>query len=789
MFKSISRFLLLLLCFALPLCAASSVQYEDLFIEKIDILVESAEAHFDTRAIRASLETKAGNIFSQMEFDRDLKLLAEEYSPIEPVFQVINQKLYITLRLWVKPTVRNISFEGNSRFTAKKLLKELKITPGTPFDHEEFVKAFNKLKMLYVKKGYFEATLQFDVIPVEGCNSVDLLVQIDEGRAGRIQKIIFYGIDSCEEDDILDLIVTKKYLFLLSWISGGGCYHPDMIEHDRLVILNYLQDEGYADATVDIYVEEAKKKDRITLNIAINKGIYYQVANIAISGNTLFSDQEIYDQFNFYQGGTFSPGSIRATVQDIRALYGSEGYIDANIDVQLSLREDCPLYDVTLCIEEGEQYSIGMVRVFGNRCTKNRVILHENLLCPGEIFDVRKLEGTETRLTNTGYFKTVNVYAIKSPEETEDNHRDVYIEVEEADTGNIGIFAGFSSLDRLFGGVELTEQNFNIMGIPALLKSGPRVLRGNGEYLHAKANIGDKQTNYILQWTKPYFLDTEWIVGFDVEKANNRALSEGYEVKTYGGNVHATYIFNDFLKHNVYYRANHTNTHVKNHKSILLNEEAANTGFISAIGTTLIYDSTNNPRRPTCGFRSRLLYEFGGVGGNYQFMKFGYLNAYYYPLSKRGTFKLRADFQFTHTYDHTSPTTLPLSERYFLGGETTVRGYRPFSIGPKFGNNEPRGGVSSYLISEEYQYNLLKNPRFDAFCFVDAGFVSLSEFTLGKPAAAAGFGVRIEIMRNTPMTFGVGWPVHPGQILVNPDGTTRKMDNAQRFFFSMGATF
>ena len=125
-----------------------------------------------------------------------------------------------------------------------------------------------------------------------------------------------------------------------------------------------------------------------------------------------------------------------------------------------------------------------------------------------------------------------------------------------------------------------------------------------------------------------------------------------------------------------------------------------------------------------------------------------------------------------------------MSERLFLGGETTVRGYRNFIIGPKFGNNEPRGGVSSLLLSEEYQHNLWGAPCLDGFVFVDAGFVSLSEFTLGRPAATAGFGIRIEVMPNMPMMMGLGWPFHPGE-----EVNGCEVDNTQRFFFAIGGSF
>ncbi|MCH9609593.1 MAG: Outer membrane protein assembly factor BamA [Chlamydiales bacterium] len=763
--------------------------YEMMRVGKIDVVLEgqTTSTYFDVKALRARMHTKAGNFFSQIEFDNDLKMLADEYERVDSTMTVSGNQLCITLHIWLKPAIREICFSGNQRVKTKKLLKELELEKGSPYEREEFIKAFNKLKRLYIKKGYFESELDFETVPVEGCNEVDIYIHVDEGRAGKINQIEFCGLTKCDEDDILDLMVTKKYNFLLSWYLGNGCYNPEMIEHDRLQIINFFQNQGYADAVVNICLEESKKENRISVVISVDKGDKYWIGNMGMSGNCVFTNQQIWSKFNFGRDSSYSPEKIRQTIKAVNELYGACGYIDASVDVQLSLRDNENVYDLLLLIDEGEQYHVGMIKVFGNQCTKTSLILHESILCPGEVFNTKKLKGTETRLTNTGYFESVNVYAVKSQFEDpcgEQLYRDVYIEVQETDTGNVGLFFGFSSLEQLFGGVEVSEQNFNIGGLTRVLEKGPGALRGAGEYAHFKVNVGDRQTSYLAQWTKPYFLDTPWIIGVDLEKNDNRVLSRAYEVKTWGGSVHATYICNEYLKYNLYYRAIRTRTSVGSDPTQLLETEGDRSGFISATGLNFLYDSTDHPRKPTDGFRSRFLYEIAGLGGNYQFMKFSYLNSYYYPITKKGVLKFRAELQFIHTYGDTQEQDLPLSERLFLGGETTVRGYKPFVIGPLFGNREPRGGVSSLLFTEEYQHNLLKYPCLDLFGFVDGGMVSLSEFTISKYAASVGLGVRFEVMRNVPLMMGYGWPIHP---IVKVGGVD--VDNSQRFFFSMGGNF
>src|ERR1700722_6942151 len=110
---SFKRFFSLLLLFFVPfLHQVHGAEYDQLKVAKIDILPEtiSQSDEFDATAVRSRLKTKFGGLFSQMEFDNDLKCLAEEYDRIEPALQVINGEIYITLRIWNRPTIRTITF-------------------------------------------------------------------------------------------------------------------------------------------------------------------------------------------------------------------------------------------------------------------------------------------------------------------------------------------------------------------------------------------------------------------------------------------------------------------------------------------------------------------------------------------------------------------------------------------------------------------------------------------------------------------------------------------------------
>lgn len=768
-------------------------QYENQIIEKIDIVVAIPSCNnFDADAVRLRIKTKEGDLFSQSEFDNDLKILAKDYDRVDTHFNSIEDRMYITLKIWPKPTIRSINWDGNEKLGTKRLQKELQITSAVVYDRQAFNKAFHTLKAYYIKKGFFEAQLDYNVRLDTLTNEVDIDIRIIEGRAGMIKEIKFVNFTREEEDTILDMMVTKKYNIFTSWFTSEGNYREDAVQQDQFVILNYLQNKGYADAQVEIEVCESQEKNRINVIIRATKGSIYHFGKIDIEGNTLFDKDVIMDLFAFVEGEPYSPDAIRTTTQNIMNFYGKRGYIDAFANFEPSLScEECT-YNVNFSIEEGEQFRVGLIKVFGNCSTQSSVILHECFLIPGEIFNLEKMQKTEERLQAINFFKNVNVYAVNTEEECElgENYRDVHIEVEETDTGQFGAFFGFSTVENFFGGLNITERNFNYKGLGRVWRDGFSVLRGGGEYLHGTTTIGSKSRSYVLSWTKPFFRDTQWTVGFDIERSSNRYIAKDYDIDSTGITFHAIREVNQFVRAGLHYRLKNTDIEIaggltkkehEEHKEgkhgASLVKESKNDGIISAIGGSLTYDSTNHPVFPTDGIKSRGEIEFAGVGGHYKFFGASYLNTMYHSIGSKGVLKLRADFRFLFPLFGTSGPSLPLDERLFLGGDCLVRGYRPYKLGPRFIEGDPRGGLSLQFLSVEYDRKLIN--RFTGFLFCDAGHLSFREGNFGRLSVAVGYGLKVTIFESAPpVNVGMGYPLNP-----------RNRGEVKKFFLTIGGRF
>jgi outer membrane protein insertion porin family len=775
----------------------SAQQMENQLVEKIDVVLHTTSGSIsDSRAILARMSTKQGGFFSQTDFDEDLKTLTQDFDRIEPSIEISDGKVLITLDVWPKPLIRSIKIQGNEKIANNRLLRELGITCYAVFEKEKFNQAFHKLKAYYIRKGFFEAELDYQIIPICETNEVDVVIEINEGRSGKIQKIEFVNFCEDEEREILQEMITKKYNMFTSWFTHEGTYNEDAIQQDRLIITNYLQNKGFADAQVNISVTESCKTNRIIVTVTADRGEPYYFGRISFEGNCVLNDAIITRLITIREGQAFSLEQLRKTIELMTDGYGRLGYIDAIIDFEPRLIEGEYRYDVHFKIEEAKQYRVGLIRVFGNTTTKTSVILHETLLVPGEIFNSIKLKRTEQRLLNIGYFKNVNVYIVKGSESSSlsGDYRDVYIEVEETSTGQFSAFLGYSSVEEIFGGINITERNFNHEGFYHLRRDGLKALRGGGEYVHATAQIGQKSRTYVLSWTKPYFMDTKWTLGADISKSCQRYVSKEYDLETLGLNLRAHYNINQFVRFGLHYRLKNgsvfLHTHHEEEEARYYNDyseleglsdlrkEAHIHGLVSAVGTSLSYDSTNHPIKPTKGFRSRFSIEFAGVGGDHRFLNAGYFNSFYLAVGSRTVIKYRADFRFIQPLFGTRYDTMPLDERIFLGGEFSIRGFRPYRIGPQYeGTHIPRGGLSMQLYSVDMTRRITQD--IEAFCFFDAGHLSENTWEFGRLSCSVGYGVKFKLIASIPpITLGMGYPLNP-----------KNRSEVKKFFISVGGNF
>ncbi len=737
-----------------------------------------------------NLQTQARSKFSQIEFDEDLKLLAKEFHTVEPAIFFQNNEIDILITVSEKPRIKNFNIVGNSVVETSKIIREGDFQEKKIFDRQLLFKGIQKIRSLYARKGYFEAEVT-PKIDETAQGSVSITLEIEEKRAGFIEKIYFHNLSEIEIEQIRGKMATKEYSSLFSWLTRRGIYQADQFRHDEMIILSYLQNQGFLDAKVATSIKKSDTRDdRIVLDITADKGNIYRFGKIEVEGEqNIFTEEELLKRVSLHSGTPYSPDAVRAATKRLDEAFGSKGYIDAMVIPDAQRGDDPHIYNTTFRIRQGNRFRVGLIRIIGNRKTDISVILHEVPLTPGEIFDSTLLAKAEMRLFNVGFFKKVNIYAVKPEVQPvgEIPLRDIHIEVEENDKNALfTAFGGYNTTEGVSGGVTLSESNFKMSGMPHIFSKGFRAVRGGGEFVKFSSTLGTKQRSYSLSWTKPYFMDTDWALGVDLSKMNNEFASSDYTIKSKDLEISLKKNLNAFVNFGVNYRLHdgHINIQGMNHKEKKRERnrkfirESKNGGAISAIGTSLGYDSTNHPVSPTTGLRSSIALEYAGLFGDHHFANIEYTNTLFIPVVDRGILKIKGNIGLIKTLFRTTMKKLPLDERLFLGGEGSVRGYRYNALGPLFRDKgyTPRGGLTSGLFSIEYEHRMM--DRLGGFLFADAGNVWKKTLEFGRLKCAIGLGIKFYIAEGTPLTIGYGVPLN----------AQRKQD-LQKFYFSIGGNF
>jgi outer membrane protein insertion porin family len=420
--------------------------------------------------------------------------------------------------------------------------------------------------------------------------------------------------------------------------------------------------------------------------------------------------------------------------------------------------------DVELAVEEGALCRIRNIEIEGNERTRDKVMRRELLVAPAEIFDEVKVRRSEKRLQNLGFFSDVRSY----PRETgTPGESDLIFEVAEQKTGQFMAGAGFSSVDQLVGFVEISQGNFDLRGWPTFT--------GGGQKLRARAQWGSDQENYSLSFVEPWFLDRK--LSLSLEGYSTQHDYEGYDVSRRGGSVGIGKALPGANRVEIKYSleksrivdVTDTNAYVDpaGQPFYFTNQEDA---VESSVRVTFTHDSRDNYFIPTRGMRATASGRISGGILGFDTDTYGLEGRViqHVPLWFRHVLSLEVMAQVVDAYGDTPE--VPLSDRLFIGGPMTVRGYEYRDMGPKATRTavstngttsvytRPIGGQTLAMASAEYTIPVVTRVRLAAFFDIGNVWEEPYDVDFGNLGSSAGIGIRLD-MPFFPMRFDYAWPV------------------------------
>ncbi len=497
-----------------------------------------------------------------------------------------------------------------------------------------------------------------------------------------------------------------------------------------------------------------KKTRWVELRIPVTEGPRYKVGAFDVAGNTVVKTEFLKPLFKLNPGEFYGEKRIRKGLEKAREVYGTGGYYeftgfpdykfhdDPNPnepEVPEALRAAAnvkeppgpPVVDVTMRMQEGQQFFVNRITFVGNTTTRDNVIRREMRLVEGGVFNTEALKYSVKRLNQLGYFKALEgkpgeVDVQKTANAT--NKIDVKLKLEEQNRNSLTFGAGVSEFEGFFGQLSFQTANF----------------LGRGESLTLSLQAGSRAQNYSLAFTEPFLFDRNITGGFNLFRTDIRYI--GQFTQRSAGSVATLGIplgrgFTRLFANYSYERVRVTEINevytdpivlARNpflRDSLLLGQGGER--IISKVVPSLVYNSVDQPIFPTSGRRFSASMDLAGLGGNTNFYKPMLEAVNYWRQNNRMTLGIRGQFEYIHQFSGSKE--LPIFEKLFLGGEYSIRGFDIRTVGPQ----DPQtglvlGGNKSLLFNVEEQFTIAGPVRLIAF--YDAGQVQPGP-TIQGPAA------------------------------------------------------
>ncbi len=781
------------------------------------IIIEHIGPHAASDSlILANIRTKTGETFSQASVDEDIKGLYSTgfFSNIRVAEKATTDGVLLTYVVQGKAILTELKIVGNKRYSAKKLLKKVTSKVGHPLDERKLFSDAQEIQKYYQNNGYQKTVVKALPPAVdESTGRGTATIEVQEAPKVKIKNIVFDGVGpfSDAKGETIDnpqkrlrKVLKTKRRWMFSFITGSGILKEDEFEDDKDRLTEFFQNEGYIDFSIKDIKFDNISPTRMIVRFDLSQGQQYRVGTLDFRGNALYNTNDFLKglkldgkmfKVEMVPGKVFSPVGLTKDTDAMKDCYGSKGYIDARISPTKNPNPTTGTMDMVYDIEEGEKSYIEKIEIKGNYKTKDRVLRRELAVYPGETYDMVRVKLSKERLQGLDYFEKVET----QPEETDvPNRKNLVIGVEEKNTGNLIVGAGFSSVDSVLGFVEVSQGNFDLFNPPAFT--------GGGQKMRVRAQVGTVRQDYEIGFVEPWFLGRKLMLGVDLfyRDLGFVSLNDIYDEIDLGGTVSLTRALgSDFLIGKVAYTLESVDININSgfHTNDVITVNPAGTNManvsqeiydehgrrlVSKIGTSLAYDTSNHALLPNRGQRTELFTEVAGAGGDTEFYKLELRSHWYFKgFAKDHVFEVAGGVGVVDKYGST--TRVPIFDRWFLGGMYSLRGYRYHEVGPKDQFGEPLGGGTYWFGTLEYSIPVIERVRFATFYDIGDVFRNPYSFDPGKTAAGdsrasfnddVGIGLRINLPMIGPLRLDYGIPINhdPG---ANTSG---------RFQFGVGFT-
>lgn len=657
---------------------------------------------------------------------------------------------------------------------AAVLATEVRPRPGEPFERRRVEQSQEKLRAALVRRGYWAAAVAFQP-PAESDERVRLALRVEAGpryqlriggagvppalerRVAEILEADGLTTDAREAarerleehfraDGFRDALVayreepqagSRALVYEVQpgmrsevgsvEVSGadaaglgvalatqlGGPVRDEQLDADAAALRAALEARGHATARVEVDVPE--QGGRVRVSFRVQPGPRTLVGAFAIDAPVAIPLEEGPRELLLREGQPYRVSDLARDRGTLLSALRNAGYPEARVEPAVVLSEDRARADVTLTVLPGPRVEVGDIVVAGLETTQEQVVRRELALAAGEPLGLARLLESQRRLTALGLFGRVDLGALETGRDTQ---RDLVVRLSEAPRTTVAYGLGYSDREKVRASVEVTRRN----------------LTGMDRSFSAFARASFKGSRLLLTYREP------WLAGHRRELVltgfREEDDRETFDYTRYGGLAQTAFRFPPKRGIIVRWLFQETNTFNVTVPCSEIDRQYCDS-TVSGPSASLVEDTRDDPLEPRRGHFVSVdtqlsLAQLGGDG----FVK-TYLQAAHFTRATTRVLvaaSLRAGV--AGVLDADAPARLPLPERFFAGGDYSLRGFDVDTVNPEGGNAMLLGSLELRLDTG------LRALSLGVFTDVGNVYPLVSDVSLSDLRYTAGLGIR-----------------------------------------------
>ena len=671
-----------------------------------------------------------------------------------------------------------IVFQGNTALSetalSREAAKELEAFDKEGHRPADIDDAAFQMQIAYRKEGYAFAAVDYQIDKKPELTTVTFL--ISEGPRVMVGEIILAG-NQAFDDAALKPYFEKNRSGLDGILAQGELvFIRSEVETAIDQIRQRYITQGYLDVVVEgPSLQFTADRSRVDITITIAEGVQYIVQRVEIRGDVPADAQRELDQIRQELIGQpyFNRKKLLLRTR-VMEVYGNRGYPDAAIEVQRQSGAEPGQVVLDASVNSGPQITIAAIEIRGNQRTRSGFIRKRIRLKPGERYDLALQKESFRDLYRTGIFSKVDLTLEKTADPAK---RVLVVTVEETQAKELFIEPGWGSYEKLRLRVGFQEKN----------------LFGTGRIFKTQVTGSIKAQYMTAALSDPFFLNT------DISASLTAFYNHRKEPSFTRQDVGMSFALSKRLTQHVLSTAEYMirNTDVTDVDQF--EEQSEGYYNLASIKGQFTYDTRNDIFFPTAGQRIFAAAEEAHelLGGNINFTRLTGGVRTFFRLTPNTV--LGARYTTGLILPGRGEVTLPLSERFFNGGENTVRSFKQSELGPRDPSGDPVGGYGLNVFNLELRQRLIGNLI--GTVFIDYGNIAPNRSR--EEQGRLSYDSRSDLISDTLADYfkdfkvGLGFglqyllPVGPARIdfAFNPDRDSQRDEDFFVFHFSVGTAF